>query len=147
VADLLSMLYEYRKLAARDELLGDRLPACDQRRLEALDRLFAADPDDTNPSIRCGQPRRRHARADVDIPATVTVQGRPERVRIINVGGGGVCVEPAPPLRAGEHAVIRVFIGGREYHYPVCARWARTTANGSTMGMPFTGPPLRLGAT
>jgi len=131
-------VYEYRKLLARRELLGHRLDVESRARLGALETLFAADPDE--------QHRRRYARCEVSVPATVKASGRVQAVRVVNVGGGGFCVAPAPSLRPGERAVVRIVSSesGAEYHYPVQALWVRRTDGDSAMGLPFVGAPLQV---
>ena len=79
------------------------------------------------------------------MPATLRMGRHVEQVDVVNIGGGGVCVEPAPLLRKGQRATIRVVSleQGTAYHYPVEAGWARRTGHGSAMGMGFVGTPRR----
>jgi len=139
--EILHSVYEYRKLLSQQQLLGDQLAAPARRRLADLeDRLADGAP------VVPGAPRRRFARASTQIVATVKAGGRVHPVQIVNVGGGGMCVEPAPALRGGERAVVRVVSGetGCEYQYPVEARWVHRSGRASLMGLPFVGAPLLL---
>jgi len=138
--DVLQFVYEYRKLLARKGMLNQRLDGASAERLTALEKLFAPGPDD-------GPHHRRYARCPVSLRATVKAGGRVQPVLIVNVGGGGLCVSPAPSLRSGERAVVRVFdpTSRSTYHYPVHASWVRSGAQGpSFMGMPFVGAPLHV---
>jgi len=138
--DLLHSVYEYRKLLSQEQLLGLRMSAEARARLDELERLLAAH---NGPP---GAPRRRHARTELRMNATVKASGRVHPVKIVNFGGGGICVEPAPNLRGGERAVVRLVSTetGREYQYPVQARWVHRSGQASAMGMPFVGAPLLI---
>jgi hypothetical protein len=140
LSDVLEHVYEYRKLLARRDMLRRKLDAESRDRLDVLERLFAAAPDEG------GEHRRRYARCELSIRATVKAGGRVQAVDIVNVGGGGMCVTPAPQLRPGERAVVRVISRetGREYHYPVQALWVQRTDRDSSMGLPFVGAPLQV---
>jgi len=79
------------------------------------------------------------------MPAILQMGHRVEEVDVVNIGGGGLCVEPAPLLRKGQRAVIRLVSheGCTAYHYRVEAGWTRRTPHGSAMGMGFVGTPRR----
>jgi len=137
VGDLLQLIYEYRRLIARRELMGGSLSRASEQRLLGLERLFGQDPDD-----RRGHRRRRHARCEVRLPAVLQSGERIHRVDITSLGGGGLRVTPVPELAAGERAVIRVVSldTGMIYLYPVVAKWVA----GAAMGMPFIGAPRQV---
>ena len=141
MSDVLQHVFEYRKLLARRDLLGQRLDEESRTRLDALERLFAASPHDEH--------RRRHARCDVSVPATVKAGGRIQAVQVVNVGGGGLCVVPAPRLQPGERAVVRIISRENhlEYHYPVQAQWVDRNTESSAMGLPFVGAPLQVSSS
>lgn len=141
MTDLLELIFEYRRLLARRDLMGGSLSREAEERLLGLERLFGSDPDDRRHSSR-----RRHARCEMRVPATIKVGNRVEPVDIVDVGGGGVRVEPAPMLRAGEKAHIRIVSLERNamYVYQVEAKWALRSASRSTMGLPFVGAPKQL---
>lgn len=143
--DVLHFVYEYRRLLARRDLLAGKLDSDSAERLEALERLFAPDPDEG--AVDYGGKRRQHSRCEVQLWATLKAGGRVHSVRVVNVGGGGMRVEPAPAIRQGERAVVRVRSqeSGREYAYPVQAQWIHRAQDGSSMGLPFVGVPLQLG--
>jgi hypothetical protein len=138
MSDVLQHVYEYRKLLARQAMLGNKLDTGSRERLAALERLFAANPLDSH--------RRKYARCEVAVSATLKSSGRVHAVQVINMGGGGLCVQPAPQLRPGERAVVRIVSSetGAEYHYPVQAQWVHRTGSGSAMGLPFVGAPLQV---
>lgn len=137
--DVLHSVYEYRKLLSQQQLLGGRLAEPSRRRLAELEARLSSRATSVP-----GAPRRRFARASTQINATLKAGGRVHPVQIVNLGAGGMCVEPAPALRGGERAVVRVAssVTGREYRYPVEARWVRGSGETSTMGLPFVGAPL-----
>ena len=141
MADILELVFEYRRLLARRDLMGGAMSADSEERLVGLERLFGSDPDD-----RLRSSRRRFARCELRVPATIRTGDRVEPVDIVDVGGGGVRVEPAPLLRRGERATIRIVSPERNamYVYHVEASWSERTAERSTMGLPFVGTPEQL---
>lgn len=146
MADLLDLIYQYRRLLVRQEILGNAFGEDGQERLANLEKLFGKDPEDTG-AVKLGLPyTRRHARCDVKFPATVQMGRRVHPVDVVNLGGGGLRVEPAPPLRQGERAVVRIVSmdSGAVYQYPVEASWTDRGPGSSAMGMPFVGAPRVL---
>ncbi len=138
--DLLHLVYEYRRLLARRDLATMDLSEAGAMRLDALAKLFGTEPGDES-----YERRRRYARVDVALAATIAVGRQVHEVSIVNLGGGGVRVEPAPPLQPGERTVIRIVASdvGSVYHYPVEASW-RAGGGRSAMGMPFVGTPRQV---
>lgn len=134
--DLLHLVYEYRQLVARDGELPERA----RERLDALDRLFGSEPG----AAEVTGPLRRHARCDVEVAAVLTAAGTEYQVTVVNVGGGGLCIERAPELEAGQRAVIRLLADGCLYEYPVEIRWSAAAEGGALMGLPFRGAPRKL---
>jgi hypothetical protein len=132
--DILALVYEYRRLLARRELMGGDLSDESKRRLDSLERMLGEPTTDS---------KRQHARSEVLIPATLLQGHRVQPVSIIDVGGGGVRVSPAPTIRPGEKATIRIVDGdtGSVYHYPVVVKWYLRNSEESSMGMPFVGAP------
>ncbi len=138
MSDLLEMVFQYRRLKANPEL-----GSAGRSRLASLERLFGQDPEDTQTGADRPHAKRQHARCDVRIPATIQLGRRVEAVEVVNLGGGGVRIEPAVPLRPGERAVVR-FLASHEtavYAYPVEATWTEGDGFASSMGMPFVGLP------
>jgi hypothetical protein len=82
----------------------------------------------------------------VRLPATIQIGKRVEPVDVVDLGGGGVRVEPAPVLAPGQCATIRIVSveTGCMYVYTVEAKWCDRSASRSTMGMPFVGTPKQL---
>ncbi len=135
--DLLEMVFEYRRLLARSEATDGNMTQQTEARLRALENLFGREP-----SVQGAAPRR-HARCDVKRTATLRVGDRVQAVSVVNLGGGGVCVSPAPNLAEGQRAVLRVVGDDQQtvYQYPVRAHWTRRGEDSSQMGMPFVGRP------
>lgn len=134
--DLLHLVYEYRQLVAREGELSERA----RERLGALDRLFGTEPG----AADAAGPLRQHARCDVEVAAVLTASGTEYQVTVVNLGGGGLCIERAPELEAGQSAVIRLMADGCLYEYPVEARWRAASGADALMGMPFCGAPRKL---
>jgi hypothetical protein len=140
MSDLLQLVFEYRRLVAKADAFAGSLRPGAQKRLAALEKLFGQEPDDESSS------KRRHARCAVSVPATVKIDGHVHPVKLLNIGGGGVCISPAPNLRSGETALLRI-VGEDEtevFQYQVRAGWSWRSETESQMGMPFVGPPRVL---
>ena len=135
--DLLQLVYEYRRLNARAEAVAGALRPIAQKRLSALEKLFGKEP---------GNSDRRHARCEVNLPATIKINGNLQPVHLVNIGGGGVCVKPAPKLREGQRAVLRVVASDAKtiFQYQVKGGWTWRDESQSQMGLPFVGAPREL---
>jgi hypothetical protein len=140
--NILKHICDYRTLRARRDLMRQTLPPDDVHRLEALELLFAFDPTELR-NQALARDRRRYMRLDVRIKATLAAGVRDTETRIINIGGGGLVVSPAPPLRKGELAVIRIKDreSHREYHLPVQAVWKAMMHDEVALGLTFVGMP------
>jgi hypothetical protein len=139
--DLLQLVYEYRRLDARAAAIAGTLRPLAQKRLTALEKLFGQEPgsdDDQSP--------RRHARCEVNLPATIKINGNVQPVKLVNIGGGGVCVSPAPKLKEGETALLRVVASDSKtvFQYQVKGGWTWRAETQSQMGLPFVGAPREL---
>jgi hypothetical protein len=139
--DLLPLLFEYRRLSALAEAFAGTLRPGAQRRLTALEKLFGEEPG----SQKSSHPRR-HARCEVSLPATIKINGNVQPVQVVNIGGGGVCVSPAPKLKAGESACLRIVSNDEHtvFQYQVEGGWSWRDDNESQMGLPFIGAPREL---
>ena len=140
--NILKHICDYRTLRARRDLLRQTLPPDDVHRLEALELLFAFDPTELR-SQALARDRRRYMRLDVRIRAKLGSGVKNIETTIINIGGGGVVVSPAPPLRRGELAVIRIADREthRQYHLPVQAVWKSILKGETVLGLTFVGMP------
>jgi len=137
--DVLQLVYEYRRLVAKRDLMGATLSAKALERLDALERLFGREPEpDGGPAAGL----RRHARCEVDASAVMRLQGTDHTVEVVNVGGGGLCVANAPEMTEGEQAILRIQDGDSVYQYQVEARWC--DHQNRRLGLPFVGVPRAL---
>lgn len=141
MADILELVYEYRRLLARRQLTAGVLSHRAEQRLLGLERLFGRDPDDRKRDFR-----RQHARCEVRLHATIQIGTSIEPVDVVDLGGGGLRIEPAPMMSPGQCATIRIVSPetGRMYLYTVEAKWCDRSASRSTMGMPFVGAPSHV---
>ena len=139
--DLLQLVYEYRRLSARAEAFAGTLQPVAQKRLSALEKLFGQEPDNPVPDHP-----RRHARCEINVPATIKINGNIQPVQLVNMGGGGVCVSPAPKLKEGETALLRIVASDSRtvFQYRVKGGWTWRDERASQMGLPFVGPPREL---
>ncbi len=135
--DLLELVFEYRRLLARSEAMAGSLKPRSSERLAALEKLFGQEPNSN------AVHPRRHARCDIRRPATLRVGDRVQAVSLVNLGGGGVCITPAPNVRTGDTALLRIVADDQStiYQYQVRANWSTQGDEDSCMGMPFVGIP------
>jgi len=137
VNDLLQVLFEYRRLVARRDLIGAELSSELRDRLARLEALFVVSP-----SLNM---TRKHARYQVELPASIRVRGRELAVTVTDLGGGGLRVKPAPRLPVGKKTTIFIAAGtGEQYAYEVAAGWVGNANGASSMGMPFVGIPRQM---
>jgi hypothetical protein len=131
---LIARIYEYRRLLGRRALVGGSLSAESQNRLAALESELKGDAGPSN---------RTFTRTQVEISATLIQGRRSSPVSVVDISGGGIRITPAPTLRPGDKATVRIASSeaGQIYHYPVEVRWCFRDAEGSAMGLPFTGTP------
>ena len=141
--NLLDLVFEYRSLLSNAEEFGDLAPQ-ESERLDALEKLFGQEPGErlANPKAR----HRKHARCETSMPATVRVRGRTHYAELRNLGGGGICISPAPQMELGEIATLHLVNEDtqREFFYQVQASWSHGRGLDSCMGMPFIGKPDAL---
>ena len=141
--NILKHICDYRTLRARRDLMRQTLPPEDVHRLEALELLFACDPSGEVRSQALARDRRRYLRLEVNIAARIGAGIRTADTTIINIGGGGLVISPAPALRRGELAVVRITDPqtSREYHLPVQAVWKSVLGGETVLGLTFVGMP------
>jgi hypothetical protein len=144
-ADLLSLVYQYRYLLGRRDLLRQPLGPEPAARLEALADLFAWRPQ-TGGAHAPGADRRRMTRCEVTIGAIIEAHGGlAVPSTIVDLGGAGMSLESPAAIRPGEHVTIKVQEqrSGREYRFPAEVRWCREGER-STLGVRFDGLPVEL---
>jgi hypothetical protein len=144
-ADLLSLVYQYRYLLGRRDLLRQPLGGERSARLEALEDLFAWRP---NPGLVLagGIERRKMTRCEVAIDATLEAHGGlAVKTTIVDLGGAGLSLESPAAVALGEHVTVKVQEprSGREYRFPAEVRWCRA-GELSTLGVKFDGLPVEL---
>ena len=144
-ADLLSLVYQYRYLLGRRDLLRQPLGAEREARLEALADLFAWRPQ-TGATQPARLERRRLTRCEVSIDAVVEAHGGlAVRSTIVDLGGAGMALESPAAMVPGEHVTIKVQEprSGREYRFPAEVRWCRAGER-SALGVRLDGLPVEL---
>jgi hypothetical protein len=141
---LLRHVCEYRLLRGRRELLRNPLDRGESQRLDMLEHLFGLGEDASSPTPPT-QGRRRFTRADVEIVATVSVGEEDVPIRILNLGGGGVMIAPAPDLHRGDLTILKIAddIDG-SYRLPAQVVWVAPVPDGLALGLAFVGLPLHV---
>jgi hypothetical protein len=141
-AGLLGLVYDYRSLLGRRDLVRMPLDDDERDRLAELEQRFLWNRETTNGSQPMGALRRRYLRLGMRIPALIKVGVTFEPTTIVDIGGGGIRIEPGPALRLGDVTVVKVTdaAGGREYHLPVQVVWIA----GRRAGLAFFGIPIAL---
>jgi hypothetical protein len=124
---------EYRSLSADRYVLGRSLDQRELDRLRALERKLGRLGEEHKGS---GDDRRRFARLEVEIPATLLVGTCQRSVTIVNIGGGGMVIEPAHGLGPGDLTMIAI-AGG--YRLPLQVVWI--AADRVALGLRFVTIP------
>jgi hypothetical protein len=135
--DVLSLVYQYRSLLGRREVLRQSLSDEQSGRLQALEMLFGwADAGAP------GRERRRMARCPVAIPALVEFGGHMGACTIIDISGNGLALDRAPTTLPGETITVLVqhLHTGLEYRLPAEVCWRKHEA----LGARFEGLPLLI---
>jgi hypothetical protein len=139
---LIRHICEYRRLRGRRDLLCNPLDHAESERLDLLEHLFGLGEDAPSPTPPV-QGRRRFTRAEVEIRATVSVGEDDVPIRILNLGGGGVMIAPAPDLNRGDLTILKIVdeIDG-PYRLPAQVMWVTPVPDGLALGLAFVGLPL-----
>ena len=129
--DLVRLVYDYRSLLGRRDLVRVPLEPEEHGRLAAFERRFAWI-----------NRRRRSERLPLTRPGQIKVGKDFREVTVYDISGGGLLIAPAPALQRGEITVVRIADPaiGREYHLPVQVAWAVS----GRMGLAFFGIPIEL---
>jgi hypothetical protein len=126
--DLLESVYEYQRLAAREEPLIE-----DERaRLMGLETLLEGD-------YAGGQSTRERARRATPLPVQFTVPGGFARGDMHSISRRGVAVVGTKGVAQGTRTVLRIAdpVRGLEYTFPGMVVWHR----GKVIGIAFDGVP------
>ncbi len=136
--DLLSLVYQYRSLLGRRDVLGQRLSEEHERRLQALEMLFGWSSGERRDE------RRRMARCPVAIPALVEASGKMGVTTIVDISGEGLSLDRAPAAQPGDHIVVLVqdLHAGLEYRMPADVCWRRDEV--SALGARFVDLPVLI---
>jgi PilZ domain len=144
---LFELVFEYRNLLARRKSEGLSLDPPARYRLDALHRLLGREPsrDDDPGAMGSGAfSRRRHARCDVDLPATLRIGAALAAIEILNLSAGGVCAVTPEPLPVGERGLLRITSPdtGRVYECGARVSWSTDEGREHMAGMRFVGVPF-----
>jgi len=142
---ILRLVYEYRNLLGRRDIVHMPLGDEERHELAELEQRFLWTGEATNVALPMAL-RRRFLRMNVRLTATMKVGREFTPVSIIDIGGGGLMVEPAPRLQVGDLTVVKVQDPtiGREYHLPAQVAWRQVRPKTSRMGLAFFGIPIEL---
>jgi PilZ domain len=144
---LFELVFEYRSLLARRKVEGKALDRSTRTRLDALHRLLGREPTQAaGPAGSGAFSRRRHARCEVDLGATLRIGTTLASVDLVNLGAGGVCVLTPSPLPAGERGTLRIASpeSGKTYECTVQVSWAADDAEQHLAGLRFVGAPTEV---
>lgn len=143
---LFELVFEYRNLLVRRKTEGPTLDVSTRTRLDALHRLLGREPLPPGPSGSGAFSRRRHARCEVELSASLHVGTTAAVVELLNLGAGGVCAVIPEPLQIGERGVLRMTSpeSGRVYECTMQISWVSDEAGQHTAGMRFIGAPSEV---
>ncbi len=145
--DLFELVFEYRNLLARRKTEGTALEMGARTRLDALHRLLGREPFGGGARGSGMFSRRRHARCDVELPATFRIGSHVCAVELSNLGAGGVCAVTAEPLEVRVRGILRVTSpeSGRIYECAAQVSWTQHDDSEQDLaGLRFLGAPLEV---
>jgi hypothetical protein len=144
---LFELVFEYRNLLAHLKKEGDGLDGTTRSRLDALHRLLGREPfRSSSPSGSGAFSRRRHARCEVDLGATLRVGTSIAAVDLVNLSAGGVCALTPTALPIGERGMLRITSpdSGRSYECAVQVSWIAGDDEQHLAGLRFIGAPSEV---
>jgi hypothetical protein len=145
--DLFELVFEYRNLLARRKTEGQSLDPPARTRLGALHRLLGREPLSEEPSGSGVFSRRRHARCDIALTASLRMGTSLTAIELLNLGAGGVCAVTPELLPVGERGLLRVTgpDSGRVYECTAQVSWARDDDEQQHIaGLRFIGAPREV---
>ena len=141
--DLFELVFEYRQLLARRKVEGQGFAPPARHRLDALHRLLGREPFLGHPEGSGTFTRRRHARCDVDMPASLRLGPGLCAIELLNLGAGGVCAVIGAELSPGQRGALRITSpdSGRVYECAAQVTWSRVDGEQHLAGLRFIGAP------
>lgn len=139
MSTVLELVYQYRFLRGKCEA-GRGLTIDEIQSLDTLEALFAGqrDPDEI---LGC---RREHAREPVDLAAQLRNRRLADKVRVVDLGPGGMVCVGAPEVADGT--ALEVIIDDREvglsYRFRARVAWHREDGDDAVLGLELIGTPL-----
>ena len=145
--DLFELVFEYRQLLARRKTMGPDLASPVLRhRLGALHRLLGREPLQADADGSGTFSRRRHARCDVEGPASLRLGDEVVPLELSNLGAGGVCAVTPGALEVGQRGALRLVSpdSGRIYECVAQVSWASVEDEQHLVGLRFVGAPREV---
>ena len=144
--DLFELVFEYRQLLARRKVEGTGLAPPVRHRLDALHRLLGREPFLGHPEGSGSFTRRRHARCDVEAPASLRLGHEVVALELSNLGAGGVCAVTPVALEVGQRGALRLVSpdSGRVYECVAEVSWSSTDDEQHLVGLRFRGAPREV---
>lgn len=144
--DLFELVFEYRQLLARRKAEGQGLALPVRHRLDALHRLLGREPLLGHPEGSGTFSRRRHARCDVELPASLRLGDEVMAIELSNLGAGGVCAVTAGALEVGRRGALRLVSpdSGRIYECVAQVSWSSPDGEQHLVGLRFVGAPREV---
>jgi hypothetical protein len=143
---LFELVFEYRNLLARRKTQGEALDSPTRTRLGALHRLLGREPFPGDPDGSGAFSRRRHARCEVDLGATLRIGTALSSVDLLNLSAGGVCAVTPAELPVGDRGSLRITSpdSGRIYECAVQVSWVTEDGEQHLAGLRFIGAPTEV---
>lgn len=145
--DLFELVFEYRQLLVRRKVEGTGLAPPVRHRLDALHRLLGREPLLGHPEGSGSFSRRRHARCDVEAPASLRLGDEVVAIELSNLGAGGVCAVTPVALEVGQRGALRLVSPDSRRIYECVAQvsWTSASDEQHLVGLRFVGAPREVG--
>ena len=131
---LVETIFQYRTLIGKCEL-GCGLDWDEIEAVTIIEHAFVADR---------GQSGRKYKRHRVDLRGIIRGDRINDRVRVTEIGPGGLVCNAAPFVARGEVVEIVIGIDDKSYRFRAIGKWLREDGDDFQVGLAFVGVPICL---
>lgn len=136
--DTIELVYQYRHLIGKCQS-GRGLDVDEIDELLELEAHFRVDRGDDTELFAC---RRAHTREPVELEATLRNKRLDDRVRVVEIGPGGLVCMGAPYLDEGDKLEIFFVSDNLTYRFRASVAWVDEDGEDYACGLQLEGTPL-----
>jgi len=132
------LVYQYRHLLGKCQS-GRGLDVEEIDALLELEAHFRVDRSDDTELFAC---RRAHTREPVELEATLRNKRLDDRVRVVEIGPGGMVCMSAPYLDEGDRLEVFFVSDNLTYRFRATVAWVQEDGEDYACGLQLEGTPL-----